>query len=192
MSHLCFSVFIINRLPTHLLHDKTPLEFLFNIKPYYNFLKVFRCSYFLYLRPYTSHKLEPHSFPRTFKCYTLRHKGYKCLLTVSKVYKGRYVLFDEKSFSIFLTVYCQTLSFSQVSLYYYSCSTLGLILFFYMLFLISRQSTLSTSSASHSSLPMHHSVSSFFFSSYASYYYSFYKSSTTQFNNISSLSFFCS
>jgi hypothetical protein len=50
--------FLINRLPTHVLNMKTPLEFLFQEVPDYTFLKVFGCACWPHTRPYNSRKLE--------------------------------------------------------------------------------------------------------------------------------------
>jgi histone deacetylase 1/2 len=49
--------FLINRLPTCLLHMKTPLEILLHETPDYTFLKVFGCACWLHTRPYNNHKL---------------------------------------------------------------------------------------------------------------------------------------
>jgi histone deacetylase 1/2 len=50
--------FLINRLPTRLLHMKTPLELLLHETPDYTFLKVFGCVCWPHTRPYNNHKLE--------------------------------------------------------------------------------------------------------------------------------------
>ena len=73
------AVFLINRLPTEVLKQKCPYEFLFNSKPNYSQLKVFGCLCFPHLRPYNKHKLDFRSSPCTFLGYSSKHKGYKCL-----------------------------------------------------------------------------------------------------------------
>ena len=50
--------FLINRLPSRLLHMKTPLELLLGQIPDYTFLKVFGCACWPHLRPYNNRKLE--------------------------------------------------------------------------------------------------------------------------------------
>ena len=60
------AVFLINRLPTPLLHMATPLETLFHIKPSYTQLKVFDCECFPNTRPYNNHKLDFRSKPCIF------------------------------------------------------------------------------------------------------------------------------
>lgn len=64
------AVFFINRLPTHVLHNISPLECLFKTKPDYSFLKTFGCQCFPCLRPYNSHKLSLQSLPCTFLGYS--------------------------------------------------------------------------------------------------------------------------
>jgi histone deacetylase 1/2 len=50
--------FLLNRLPTLLLHMKTPLELLLHETPDYTFLKVFGCACWPHTRPYNNNKLE--------------------------------------------------------------------------------------------------------------------------------------
>lgn len=56
------TVFIINKLPTLVLQYKNPLEIFFRVKPKFEFLKVFRCLCFPFIRPYDNHKLHFHLF----------------------------------------------------------------------------------------------------------------------------------
>ncbi|GKE91206.1 retrovirus-related pol polyprotein from transposon RE1, partial [Tanacetum coccineum] len=53
------AVYIINRLPTKVLNDKSPFELLFNCTPNYNVFRAFGCRVFPYLRNYSAHKLAP-------------------------------------------------------------------------------------------------------------------------------------
>ncbi|KAL5751676.1 hypothetical protein ACOSQ2_022183 [Xanthoceras sorbifolium] len=48
------STYLINRLPTPLLSNKTPFELIYNSKPVFTHLKPFGCSCFPYLRPYNN------------------------------------------------------------------------------------------------------------------------------------------
>lgn len=65
----------------------------------YTFLKVFGCSCFPWLKPYTTSKLEPKSKYCVFLGYSLYHKGYKCLDLLSQIlYISRHVTFDKSNF----------------------------------------------------------------------------------------------
>jgi hypothetical protein len=88
--------YLINRLPTHLLKNKSPYELLFKSSPDYSNLRIFGCACWPNLRPYNSHKLQPRSTQCVFLGYSLRHKGYKCLnLNTGRLYISRDVLFKE-------------------------------------------------------------------------------------------------
>jgi hypothetical protein len=91
------AVYIINRLPTPVLHQLSPFEKLFDKVPEYALLKVFGCKCFPLLRPYTANKLEYRSKPCVFLGYS--HAGYRCLEPLSgRVFLSRHVVFDEASF----------------------------------------------------------------------------------------------
>jgi len=93
------SCYLINRLPTPLLHNKSPFEKLFHSARDYNFLKVFSCACFPDLRLYNSHKFSPRSKEYVFLGYSTHHKGYKCLhIESGKMYISRDVIFHENSF----------------------------------------------------------------------------------------------
>jgi histone deacetylase 1/2 len=88
--------FLINRLPTRLLHMKALLELLLHETPDYTFLKVFGCACWPHTRPYNNHKLEFRSKKCVFLGYNSLHKGYKCLHVPSnRVFISRNVIFDE-------------------------------------------------------------------------------------------------
>lgn len=61
-----FSQLFINRLPTPTLQVSSPYLQLFGIPPNYLKLRAFGCLCYPWLRPYTSHKLEPRSLPCIF------------------------------------------------------------------------------------------------------------------------------
>ena len=91
--------YLINRLPTPLLHNKSPFETLFHSSPDYSFLKIFGSACWPNLRPYNSHKLQPRSLQCVFLGYSLRHKGYKCYhIPSSRLYISRDVIFQESIF----------------------------------------------------------------------------------------------
>jgi hypothetical protein len=79
--------FLINRMLTTVLKNKSPLEVLFHKPPDYSLLKVFGCLCWPCLRPYTSHKLDFRSLPCVFLGYSPSHKGYRCLhLPTNRLY----------------------------------------------------------------------------------------------------------
>ncbi|TQE05315.1 hypothetical protein C1H46_009090 [Malus baccata] len=93
------SNYIINRLPTCLLHNLSPFEKLFHKPPQYQFFKVFGCACFPYLRPYNTNKLQFRSKRCVFLGYSLNHLGYRCLdPSTGRVFLSRHVVFDEHSF----------------------------------------------------------------------------------------------
>lgn len=68
----------------------------FSTKPDYSNMKVFRCLFYPWLRPYAINKLEPRSSPCTFLGYS---KLYRCLNFHSQKFDiSRHVLFDELVF----------------------------------------------------------------------------------------------
>lgn len=92
------AVFLINRLPTMVLHGLSPSATIFKTKPDYSFLKIFNCQCFPYLRPDNSHKLSYRSIPCTFLGYSPSHKGYRCFSSEGRVYISRNVIFNESFF----------------------------------------------------------------------------------------------
>ncbi|KAA0059801.1 Retrovirus-related Pol polyprotein from transposon TNT 1-94 [Cucumis melo var. makuwa] len=92
------SVYLINRLPTPVLNQLSPLEKLFGRQPDYPSLRVFGCQCYPLIRPYQSHKLSYRSKPYPFLGYSSSYKGYKCLSQDGRLYISRHVIFDENSF----------------------------------------------------------------------------------------------
>ncbi|KAL3835707.1 hypothetical protein ACJIZ3_010443 [Penstemon smallii] len=93
------AVYLINRLPTPSLLNKSPYETLFQKKPDYLFLKTFGCQCWPNLRPYNKHKMDPRSLPCIFIGYSTSHHGYMCLhVPTSRIYISRDVIFDENLF----------------------------------------------------------------------------------------------
>lgn len=88
------ATYLIDKLPTQVSNFTSFFTKLFNTTLNYEKLKVNGCLCFLYLRPYNSHKLEPHSRPRVFLDYSSKHNSYRCLdLSFSKIYISRQVIF---------------------------------------------------------------------------------------------------
>ncbi|TXG62656.1 hypothetical protein EZV62_009650 [Acer yangbiense] len=92
------AMLLINNLPTPILKLKSPYEVLYHRQPNYNFFKVFGCSAFPYLRPYSSQKFNFHTSKRIFIGYSLAQKGYKCLHQSCRIYVSRNVVFNEFEF----------------------------------------------------------------------------------------------
>lgn len=90
-------VFLINRLPTPLLGNITPLE---------NYLiplpiipRVFGCVCYPHICPYNQHKLDFRSTKCLFLGYSSTRKGYKCLdQHMGRIYITPHVIFDEVNF----------------------------------------------------------------------------------------------
>ncbi|KAI5322289.1 hypothetical protein L3X38_031361 [Prunus dulcis] len=69
------TVHLINLLPTPNLHWDTPYHCLFQHPPSYSHLRVFGCSCFPYLRPYTENKLTNRTLEYVFLGYSSHHKA---------------------------------------------------------------------------------------------------------------------
>src|ERR1044072_1896389 len=74
---LCFwdyafltAAYLINRMPTPVLSQKSPFQVLYDKIPDYKFLKVFGCACFPFLRPYNKHKVSYHSRECIFLGYS--------------------------------------------------------------------------------------------------------------------------
>ena len=83
-------------MPTPTLNLCSPYEKLFGSSPNYSKLKVFGCLCYPWLRPYTSHKLDPRSKPCVFFGYSLTQSAYLCYdPSTLKVFVSRHVKFVE-------------------------------------------------------------------------------------------------
>jgi histone deacetylase 1/2 len=91
------AAYLINRQPTPLLQNKTPLEILFRQIP--NYLKLKKkigCLCFPLTKPYNTNKLQPKATPYLFIGYSTTQNAYKCLdLSTNKLYISHHVTFDE-------------------------------------------------------------------------------------------------
>src|ERR1044072_6285488 len=92
------AIYLINRMQTSVLSNKSPFPVLYKQIPDYKFLKVFGCACFLFLRPFNSHKFDYHSKECVFLGYSPSHKGYKCLSSNGRIYISKDVLFHETRF----------------------------------------------------------------------------------------------
>ncbi|KAL4563236.1 hypothetical protein LXL04_027276 [Taraxacum kok-saghyz] len=88
------AVYLINRLPTTILNNKSPYECLFHQQPNYYKLKPFGCLCYPWIRPYTTSKLQPRSKPCLFLGYSSSKSAFKCYdLETKKLYHSRHVEF---------------------------------------------------------------------------------------------------
>lgn len=75
---LLTAVYLIDRLPSPVLHKKMPYELLYNgnnAQPQYNLLRVFGCQYFPYLVSYKRDKLIAKFIPCVFLGCGDNYKG---------------------------------------------------------------------------------------------------------------------
>ena len=71
--------YLINRMPTPVLQQDTPVHRLLKVQPDYSFLRTFGCACWPSLRKYNAHKLAFRSTMCMFLGYSPMQKGYKCL-----------------------------------------------------------------------------------------------------------------
>ena len=92
-------VYLINLLPTRVLHNQAPIQLLFHKTPNYHHLCVYECLCFPYLCPYMANKLSYRSAPCVFFKFSSPHKGYGCLdISTRCIYILCHVLFHEHYF----------------------------------------------------------------------------------------------
>lgn len=93
------AVYLINRMPTEVLSGTSPYEKLFQQPPNYMKLRVFGCSCYPWLRPYTSHKMDDRSTRCVFMGYSLTQSAYLCYDSITGcMYTSRHVKFNETEF----------------------------------------------------------------------------------------------
>ncbi|PON31885.1 hypothetical protein PanWU01x14_366100 [Parasponia andersonii] len=92
------ATYLINRLSTLVLPNKSPYHTFYHKMPSYDHFKIFGCSCFLFLGPYNANKLQNRSRECVFIGYSTQHKSYLCLdPTTGPIYISRHVVFDESS-----------------------------------------------------------------------------------------------
>lgn len=94
------AVYLINRLPSPGFNNETPYYKLLYHEQDYSFLKIFGCTCYPHLRPYSNHKLQFRSSKCIFLGNSMIHKGYKCLHGSGRVYIARNVIFNEEEFPL--------------------------------------------------------------------------------------------
>ena len=93
------AVFLINRLPTSILGNKSPYKIVFGSPSSYTLLRVFGCACYPLLTRFERSKLDYKSVHCVFLGYSTHHKGYQCLnMQTSRIYISRHVKFDELIF----------------------------------------------------------------------------------------------
>lgn len=93
------AAYLINRLPSNVMKNKSPFEMLHHKKPTYDTLRVFGCLAFAYNPDTTGDKLEARGVPSVFLGYPTLQKGYRLLnLLTKKVFVSRDVKWYENVF----------------------------------------------------------------------------------------------
>ena len=91
--------YLINRLPSLVLDEKSLYETLYDHPPSFSIFHTFDCLCFLFLSDYMPHKLSLRSILCVFICYSHLHKGFRCLdKKTNRVYISRHVQFFEEYF----------------------------------------------------------------------------------------------
>ncbi|GAB2288160.1 hypothetical protein Dimus_037980 [Dionaea muscipula] len=89
------AAYLINRLPSSILQNRSPFELLFHAIPNYSSLRVFGCLCCPWLRPYAQHKLDQRSRPYLFLGYSNEHHSYICFDPHdTKIHYSRHVVMD--------------------------------------------------------------------------------------------------
>ncbi|KAL2927200.1 Retrovirus-related Pol polyprotein from transposon RE1 [Bienertia sinuspersici] len=93
------AVYIINRTPSSVLHNRTPYEMLFGKEPNYDALRVFGCLCFAHNQRTKGDKFAPRSRRCIFVGYPQAKKGWKLYdLDTREYFVSRDVLFYENEF----------------------------------------------------------------------------------------------
>ena len=93
------AVYLINRTPSGLLHNKTPFEILFGQAPEFDELKVFGCLAFAHNQKAKDNKFAPRSRKCVFIGYLYGKKGWKLYdLQTGDIFVSRDVTFHENEF----------------------------------------------------------------------------------------------
>ena len=95
------AVFLINRTPSQLLHDKTPFEKLTGKAPDYSQIRTFGCLCYGSSSPKQRHKFLPRAKACLFLGFPAGYKGYKLMdLETNNIFISRNVVFHEEVFPL--------------------------------------------------------------------------------------------
>ncbi|KAI5312002.1 hypothetical protein L3X38_041175 [Prunus dulcis] len=93
------AVYLINRMPSSVLHHQSPYFRLFGHHPDLASLRIFGTAVYPYLRHYNVHKLQPRTTQCVFLGYSPGYKGVICYNRITaKCVISRHVLHDEAVF----------------------------------------------------------------------------------------------
>jgi len=96
---LSTAVYLINRLPSHVLNFDSPYYRLHHKSPSYHDLHSFGCICFVHLPFHERHKLSTQSAKCVFLGYSISHKGFVCYdLSCGKFCISRNVVFFENQY----------------------------------------------------------------------------------------------
>ncbi|KAG8491216.1 hypothetical protein CXB51_014346 [Gossypium anomalum] len=91
------SVYLLNKLPTHAVKDKTPFEAWHGLKPTVSHLKIFGCVFYVLVPAERRTKLKKRSVPCIFVGYSSDKKGYRVYdPSTRKIFVSRDIRFDEE------------------------------------------------------------------------------------------------
>ena len=93
-----YATYIINRLASPVIGNKTPFELLYHYKPNHSQIKVFGCECYPFFRPYNKHKFDFHTTKCTLLGISITHKEYVCMHHSGRIYISASVKFNESSF----------------------------------------------------------------------------------------------
>lgn len=100
-----YVVYIINRLLSSILVNRSPFELLFSVYPAYENFHVFGYHVYSCLCDYAANKFSPKSVPCIFLGYSSHQKGFRCMDPASsQVYITLHAQFNEECFPFSSTV----------------------------------------------------------------------------------------